>query len=80
MSGEQEHVLNARFLPRLQEPLCTTLWRAEKSERIGNLAGLILRYRRRVIGVVEACLGHLDRRRHERHGNRGPNQQRQRAR
>src|SRR5262245_45796134 len=40
MSREQEHVLNTCFLPRLQEALCTTLWWAEKSKRIGNLARL----------------------------------------
>ena len=44
MSGEQEHLLNACFLSRPQELLCTTLWWTEQSKCIRNLTRLILGY------------------------------------
>src|SRR5262249_24957369 len=53
MSREQEHVLNACFLPRLQEPLCTTVRWAEKPKRIRDAQRLILRYGRRMVRVHE---------------------------
>src|SRR6516162_8713110 len=53
MSREQEHVRNACFLPRLQEPLRTSLRWAEKPKCIGNLARLILRYRRWIVRLVK---------------------------
>ena len=49
MRREQEHVLDARLLLRLPEALRTPLWRAKESEGIGNLAGPLLRDRRRVV-------------------------------
>jgi hypothetical protein len=58
VSREQEHVLNAGFFAGLQEPLGTTLRRPEKPERIGDLTGLVLGDRRRIMRLrkLEACL------------------------
>ena len=42
MRREQEHVLNACLLSRLQKALGTTFRRTEQSKCIGNLARLIL--------------------------------------
>lgn len=57
MCREQEHVFNARFFPRLQETLYTTLWWAKKPKRIGNLARLILEYRPRIMRLRELEAG-----------------------
>jgi hypothetical protein len=49
MSREQEYMLNACFLPRLQQALCTTLGWTEQSKCIRNSARLILRYRSGIV-------------------------------
>jgi hypothetical protein len=45
MGGEQEHVLDSRLFPRLQESLRAAFRRAEEAEGIGNAVRLILGYR-----------------------------------
>src|SRR3954471_22833827 len=53
MRREQEHVLDARFLARLQQPLGATLRRPEQPERIGDAARLVLGDRRRIMRLAK---------------------------
>jgi hypothetical protein len=45
MGREQKHLLDARFLLRLQEALCAPLWWTEEPEGIRNRPRLLLGYR-----------------------------------
>jgi hypothetical protein len=53
MSRKKVHLLNACFLARLQEPLCTTLWWTEQAKSVRKLARLILAYRSGIVRFLK---------------------------